>query len=61
MDVIAHALWTTGAGSTDRWKLRIFAPISCGRLILGFDGIRWENGWFLAVNYGARILDFTYL
>jgi hypothetical protein len=39
----------------------IFATISPGRLILGFDGIGWENGLFLAVNYSVRTLDFTCL
>ena len=27
----------------------------------GFDGIRWENHWFLAVNYGVLILVFGWI
>lgn len=28
---------------------------------LSFSGIRWENGWFLAVNYGALLIVFTWM
>jgi hypothetical protein len=27
----------------------------------GFDGIRWESPWFLAVNYGALLLIFGWM